>query len=66
MTKIIKDKIKDALTSLNNNYGKGDIIKIDFENMTFVIKPYRLNEEVRKFSYKNNTVYALRHQRKIN
>ncbi len=65
MNAATKKKIREALDSLNWNYGRGDVTHVDFTAMTFTRKPFQMQIEVRSFRIENNTVYALSHQKKI-
>lgn len=65
MSPATKKQIREALDSLNWNYGRGDVIHVDFTAMTFTRKPFQMRNEVRSFRFENNTVYALSHQKKI-
>lgn len=61
-------EILDAVESLNSSYGKGEVVNLSFDSLehgTFTIRPFQCVEEKRKWRIKNNTLFALRHQKKL-
>jgi hypothetical protein len=58
MSDATKKKIRETLDSLNWNYGRGDVIHVDFATSTFTRKPHQMRIEVRSFRFENNTLYA--------
>ena len=58
------EKIKDFLVSINNVFGRGDIIRIDYENMK-VYRKFQFGSDVRDFYIINNKVRFLSHERVI-
>lgn len=65
MSPATKKKIREALNSLNWNYGRGDVIHVDFAAMIFTRKPFQMQNEACSFRFENNTVFALGHQKMI-
>jgi len=63
MSPATKKKIREALNSLNWNYGRGDVIHVDYTANTFTRKPFQMRSEVRSFRFQNNTVHALGHKK---
>lgn len=61
--------IFQAIDQLNWNYGKGDVIEVDYTGSTFVQQPYGMRKERKKFTAvetaDQTTVYALGHQKTI-
>lgn len=57
-----KAEIVDALTRLNWNYGRGDVVSVNVKRGVFVRKPFQCRPETRTFRVKGRTVYALGHQ----
>ena len=58
------EKIKYVLVSINNVFGRGDIIRIDYENMK-VYRKFQFGSDVRDFYIINNKVRFLSHERVI-
>jgi hypothetical protein len=57
-----KAEIVAALTRLNQNYGRGNLVSVDVERGVFVVQPFKLLPETRKFRVKGRTAFAPGHQ----
>lgn len=61
------DQVVDALTTLNNNYGKGYVRSVSIQQQTFWQQPYGTAGYTKHFRLtmtdKTTTVKALGHQR---
>lgn len=60
-----KGRIVQTLVHLNNHYGRGDVMSVDWDACTFVRRPFNCRDEVRRFRVVGDSVHALGHQRKI-
>jgi hypothetical protein len=62
------DKVRQALVTLNNHYGYGDVRSIVVYNdgrIDFQVQGFGMAVKMRKGHWNGNTVKALGHQRKI-
>jgi len=60
-----RQAIMHVLIRLNNNYGVGDVVGINYMTSTVICKPYGLQVRRRKFRVIGQTVYFLGHQQTI-
>lgn len=60
----MRDKLKAIFTELNNKYGYGDVIGLDFKPKQVRVEGFH---KVRTFKWRirGNTVYFRGHQRKV-
>ena len=64
----LTSKVWDALMILNMHYGYGDIkdVRLYLDGgIDFVVQGYVMPPQTRRGHLRGNTVFALRHQRKI-
>lgn len=62
------EKITAVVKTLNNHYGYGDVRECGFfgdGRIRFVVQGFGMKPVTRWGRIRNNTIYALKHQRKI-
>ena len=61
-------RVRAAVTTLNNHYGYGDVLKVKMfmnGNIHFTVRGYMMRPQLRRGHLDGNTVHVLKHQRAI-